>query len=278
MKLEVAFGPGLRPLAVATEKYLRTSLHATGAKIATPIADNIPWTPSFWYKDSEGIQVAIEVSETVYPRVLSIAYAALINRSHPLRVIVVAPHEAFTAETDLGEDARLKADGFGLWTINKTGVVNERFRGVLLNQVIAEESFVELSREFKKKTRERLRACFEKYRQEPLSGLRDITEVAEATGKAVLQQALKAGLQLNVKQQKAGLATKLDYVMASGVLKTGNAELSGLRSYLTRYRNFFHHAPETEAESLKRLQRARQGFLEGTSVIGAAHARFGLAK
>ena len=274
MSFDIAFAPGVRALAIATDAHLKKSLHVSGARIAATIDAGVSWSPSFVYKDAEGFIVGIEVSEVIYPFSLRIAYAELINCSFPLRAIVVCPEEVFLAQPNQDDAEKLKAHGFGLWTVDKSGVVRERYRAILLSQVVTETDFAAVTDHFKRKSRERLRMAYEKYSQDPLSGLRDVTEGAEALANGILASALKSGLQLSKEQRRHGIAKKLDYILEQNVLGRGYAEIAGLRRYITKYRNQGHHAPKTEKDATKRIKTVRQAFLEGAAVVGDVQAAF----
>jgi hypothetical protein len=211
--------------------------------------------------------IAVEVSEAVYPMILSLRRVDLEKLQFPIAVYSVCPEEAYVR--DQAEAKRLMSHGYGLVTIDGEGVATRRSTSIPIVQQIHREEFQHELDGLPQKYRQRIAQAYDAYCQNAPLGVSDITEVMEG-------MVLKAG-QASAKKTwidkgdaKAGQSAKtLAAMQKAPQLQNCAAAIGGAQSYISEWRNTSHHFPKNPKKAAQKYRACRHGFLEGIRQIKA---------
>lgn len=232
------------------------SLSGTDIYRDKEIHKDIPWRPSFYFKQKYSI-VAFEVSNETLPRIFYMSHANILSVHIPITVISICAVENFKS-SDL---KALQKFGFGLFTIDDN-VVFKVQEGIPLFQHIPEHEFLDEYKSLTPKIKRRLREAYDLYITKPQSGLSEITAlVEEIINDVIVQMINKTWIVNNVKNKT--LSDKLNTMMTTPQCKDARASIGGLISYVSKYRNMSHHAPKSQKQLYEKIHNSQHGFREG---------------
>ena len=272
------FVPSQRTLAKAVHKFFRDHYEPPVINILAEIDPNLRFVPAISFQSSDFVTICAEFSEaTAYPPVLALKYAELLQVVIPISIYAAIPEEIFLRNDMQTDVIKLEEHGFGLLTVNANGNVTKRFEGIPLAQVISKQLFESEIAAYPRSARSKLRHSYDLYIRNPMSGLQDLTVLAEGLVNAAISKAIKLGI-FSSKLQKQTLATKLKAMSLDARFRAATAAIGGMQS-LVKYRNSAHHHAKSKSAMLRRLTSCRHYFLDGIKEIKAfcdAMARAGI--
>ncbi len=227
----------------------------------TEVDPSLGWTPSLQFQANDHLRIAVEVSETAYPRVLQLQHADLLAFREPVAVYCACPEAEFLKTDNQAEVRRLRAHGYGLLTINDKGHVTKRHSCIPLIQFIAESDFKQEIEGLPRGWRVRLKDSYDRYLVDPVAGVQDVSEVLEGL---VLSAAKgTARKKWTGKLTSMSLADILDTLSETPACKPAKAAIGGVRNYVKLYRNASHHYPKNKQLAYKKYQDAPHAFRDG---------------
>lgn len=244
------------------EQYQKPEIH-----LQKPINPDLNWVPSFHFRIHDHLLLAVEVSESVYPMILSLRRVDLEKLQFPIAVYSVCPEEVYVR--DQAEAKRLMSHGYGLITIDANGAATRRASSIPILQQIHREEFHHELHGLPQKYRQRLARAYEAYCQNAPHGVSEITEIMEGMVlKAGQAAAKRTWIQNN--QVKAGQsAATLGAMQKTPQLGSCAAAIGGAQSYISVWRNTSHHFPKNPRKAAQKYRECRHGFLEGIRQIKA---------
>jgi len=255
-------------LLAAAKRFFAGHYEAATIEVGTAIDDDLHWQPSLHFDASDHLIIAAEMSDTPYPPILGLRHADLMNLDLPIAVYCVCPEDAFLSK-DAQPDVRLlQAHGYGLITVNRDHHSTRRFSCIPLIQHIPESEFKNEIDGLPKKLRVRTRDAFDKYRNNAVSGLQDLSEIVEGLIYSAAKGAVKEGWATKSLLTK-GTADVLDHLATIKECKPAGASIGGVRGFVKQYRNPSHHFPKNKKQALHKYRSAQHGFRDGLKQIPA---------
>lgn len=250
-------------LANAAVEYFETRFEATSIKTFEELDSRLGWRPSLHFQRSKYITVVAEVSEdTPYPEIFRLRHAEILATQRPISVYSVCAEETCLRQEQQAEVQCLQDHGFGLLSVSSTGKVTVRFHCIPLIQHIPEEELVEEMRGLPQKIRAEIRDCYERYKNDAVSGLEGITALVEALVNCAGRRAVSRGW-ISKTQLGTNSAGILDNLSTLNECKNARGAIGGVRGYMSEYRNVAHHAPRSKKQAHKRYRDCHNGFREG---------------
>ena len=221
---------------------------------------NLRWTPALRFTIRDHVNVFVEPSETgPYPRILKMKATEVRDFPQPISVYAVCPKNVTSNQTDVN---RLKADGFGLITVGTDGKAEMDVPTIPLVQIISKGKFKEEIIGLPLRIRQRATEAFEDYCNQPVNGVKTLSEVMEGLVTRAGKDSTKKGY-LSNNQLGDTVATMLNALYGASQFQQAQAAIGGVRSYMAQYRNLTHHWPKNKKIAYKKYADCRHGFLEG---------------
>jgi len=228
---------------------------------------NLEWTPALRFVVNNHINVFVEPSENgPYPRILTLKHWDVLNFPQPIAIYVVCPESMIVSPSQQADRKRLQAHGFGLVTVDHSGQASRMFPAVPLAQVIPRTEFKEKIRSLPRKIRQRVSEAFDDYQNQPVNGVKAISEILEGLVEQAGKDAVKKS---NISRNRLGnrVAEVLDAFYTIGQFATIRAEIGGVRRYIKEYRNMSHHWPKNRQKSCQKYTECRHAFLDGINQL-----------
>lgn len=226
------------------------------------LSPRLAWVPALRFTIHRHINVFVEPSESgPYPRILEIKHPEVYNFPQPITVYSVCPVSAITSPSGQKDSKRLKSHGFGLVTVDPSGTAEVLFPAVPLIQSIPEAEFKLQVSGLPKRIRQRASEAFVDYCNNPLNGVKLISELVEGMIIRAGQDAVKLGRITRRQVSQAATASLIDALYEEFV--DARAAIGGARSYFKECRNLSHHWPTSKKNSYKRYADCRHQFLAG---------------
>ena len=146
--------------------------------------------------------------------------------------------------------------------VNGNGDANRVITAIPVIQIISAAEFKQEIIGLPKKLRQRISEAFEDYCSKPVNGVKSLSEVIEGmieqSGKDAVR---KQHLQRN--QVTGSVADLLDALYDCPHCNNVRAQIGGVRSYISEYRNLTHHWPKNSKRAHKKFSDCRHAFLDG---------------
>ena len=218
------------------------------------------WTPALRFTIRDHVNVFVEPSETgPYPRIFQLKATEVRDFPQPIAVYVVCPKNVTKKQADVN---RLRADGFGLITVGPDGQATMEFPTIPLVQIISKAKFREEINGLPLRIRQRTTEAFQDYCNQPVNGVKTLSEVVEGLVTRAGKDSSKKGF-LSKNQLGNTVATMLNALYGAPEFQQAQAAVGGVRSYMAQYRNLTHHWPKNKKDAYKKYADCRHGFLEG---------------
>lgn len=228
---------------------------------------DLSWTPALWFSIHEQVKIFVEPSETsAYPRILELKNGDVRRFPQPIAIYIVCAEEVVHSAAHRAEVSRLKADGYGLITVNGDGDAQRIITAIPLIQIIAAPEFKQEIQGLPKKLRQRISEAFEDYCSKPVNGVKSLSEVVEGLIEQAGRDAVRKQY-LQKKQVAGSIADVLDALYDCPRCNNVRAQIGGVRSYVSEYRNLSHHWPNTAKRAYKKFADCRHAFLDGIKRI-----------
>lgn len=254
-------------LCNAARTYFKEHYGNPQMHLGSPLHEKLSWVPALRFVIQQHINIFVEPSETnPYPRILEMKNIDVRHFPQPIAIYIVCPEDVFLKPTHQAAIKRLQDHGFGLVTVDTDGVARRRFRARPLVQVISEESFRVEVRGLSGRIRQCVSEAFDDYEDQPVNGVKALSEVIEGLVKKAGEDAYKKKY-LSKSVIRKGMAETLDAMHAAAQFKDVRAEIGGVRSYVKNYRNLGHHWPSSFRKSYTKFTNCRHAFLEGIKQI-----------
>jgi hypothetical protein len=247
--------PALQPVAEAGLKYFKGQLGRTGLKVDQPLADIVPWRPTFYLNDGRHHIVAVEVDQVLYPQILRIAASEIPHYEKPVSAYVVVPIHVYLS--DQTSVKHLERDGLGLIVVDDSGVATRKLTCIPLVQHILPSKVEQGLRPLSPRLQVLFRKASTVYRTDAGQGLQDAGQIVERLLLSFAEQAKSKGLASTDLKRPA--ATIVDDLYQA--LPHQRAALGACRNFLKRYRNPVSHPPRSAKEARAKLQRCHEGFV-----------------
>lgn len=228
---------------------------------------DLEWTPALRFVVHEHINVFVEPSESsLYPRIFELKSEEVRQFPQPISVYAVCPEDLLDQSGQRAHIKRLEANGFGLVTVDSEGLGNRLVAAVPLVQIISVAEVKQQLQGLSPKLKRRVSEAFEDYRAKPANGVRSLTEVVEGLIEQCRKEVLSAQI-LSSSQLGTSSANVLDALYNLGRFQNIRAQIGGVRSYISEYRNLSHHWPRSKGASYKKYSDCRHAFLDGLKQI-----------
>lgn len=245
--------------------HLKAKHGSNGLKIEASFSLHVNWKPTIQLKSGTVELIVVEVSETPYPPVMKYAVADLLNyeANRAIRAYHACPLSVFQSN---GSDVRrafrdLKEHGFGLYTVDDNGHVEEQFAASVLIHHVSKSRFDELVKALPIDVRRPLNKAYEVYRTEARQGLQFAGQVVEGLVHVLAAESRVRGW-LSSNSENSSAADLIDslYGVNTKPLKDHRATLGGVRSFIKRDRNSSSHPAKSKKIASRSSVTAKQGF------------------
>ena len=177
----------------------------------------------------------------------------------PIAVYAVCPIDVTSKQAEV---KRLRADGFGLITVDSVGQATLEFSTIPLIQIIPKAMFKEEIKGLPKRIRQRVSEAFVDYCRQPVNGVKTLSELIEGLVTQASNDAIKKKY-LSRNNIGSTVATELNALYGSPQFKNAQAAVGGVRSYMAHYRNQTHHWPRNKRVAYNKYADCRHAFLDG---------------
>lgn len=262
---------GLTP----SHEYLRNAAQACFAKrygdpvmhIDVPLSQNLQWVPALRFTISKYINVFVEPAEDgPYPRLFGMKYLEVINFPQPIAIYSVCPASVIGTPKGQKDVKFLKTHGFGLITVDESGNGTHLFSAVPLIQWISDTEFNKLVSSLPKSIRRQASEAFVDYCNNPVNGVKTLSELVEGMVKKAAVDATKLkilGTPINTRHiSQAKLLSELH-----DKLPNAQPAIGAARAFTNYYRNLSHHWPQGKKAAYEKFTECRHHFLEGLHTI-----------
>ena len=264
---EVGLTSGEQFLRDSTQKYFENVYGGPEMHCNEQVHKDLGWIPALWFTIHEHMTICVEPSEdSLYPRILEIKANDVRRFSRPITIYVVCTEEVARAASHKPERKRLENDGFGLIVIDGSGEARRELVAIPLIQIISKPEFSGEVNGLPTRLKRRVSEAYEDYCGKPVNGVRTLSEVVEGLVESAGRDAVRKGY-IQAAQGKGGVADTLDALYGAEQCKNARAEIGGVRSYVSKYRNLSHHWPRTPARAYKKYADCRHAFLDGLKHI-----------
>lgn len=230
---------------------------------------NLEWAPALQVSLTKHLTYFIQPSEDkVYPRIFSLRHADVLHVTAPIAIFSVCPAEVINSAGQEKEKRLLKKHGYGLISVSKDGACSIEFRAIPLIQQIAEEEFQEESKGLPKKIKRDLALAYDDYLNNPVAGVASVSEIVEGMVLRAAKDCAKQGW-LEKKDAKPGqsAAMMLDKMYMTSQCQNILAQIGGVRSFVSEYRNLTAHFPKNKKRAFEKYRKCRHGFIDGIKHI-----------
>ncbi len=139
--------PRLRNVAIKALAYCKTKYGGNGLKTEEEIATAIAWRPTFYFKPTRFLIVAVEVEDNLYPEALKIAAHDIGHFDSPISVFQACSLEAYQNDRHQAKVNLLRKHGFGILTVDDDGMATIQHQCIPLAQNISSEELETQMRE-----------------------------------------------------------------------------------------------------------------------------------
>lgn len=254
-------------VAIHVEKFCSNKYGKSGFKIETGFHQNISWSPTLQFRPNKFEIFAIEVSEDLYPLILKISAHDIRQECAdiPVAVFVACPLDSYLADARQTTIRKLKEHGFGLITVDDTGVVTEQFSAIPLIHHIAETELELSIKTLPSSVKVKFKAAYEVYKRSANQGLQESGQIVEGLLFCLANNCEKAGMIGSIKGKTAASVVDMLYEATEEKLKQQRAALGKARYFIKNFRNMASHPPKNMKESAIRIKRSREGFIDSLS-------------
>jgi hypothetical protein len=256
----------LVPLAESAKIFFEGFNPKPTIEIMSPLRPSFSWRPHLKFQASDHLIVTAEASSNPYPGILKMRAADLMRLSDPIAVYNICPLEALGTADGHAKKRELRDDGFGLLVVDSAGIVTVEFRAIPLIQHISRDQFDAAIAPLKKAYREPIRRAYQMYCDEPISGVRELSEPVEG----VVLSAVRRGVAkkwLKPSAEKKLAADQLDLLYETPQFKAARGAIGGARNYIKQYRNPAAHYPRSRSAAIEKYKSVRMAFFTGVKVI-----------
>lgn len=246
-------------LVDAATQYLNATYHKPPLKYGEELDPALKWKPSIQMTANDHLTVIYEVSETVYPMIFNLRRVDVENMTLPVAVYCVCPEAVYIS--DQAEVKRLLSHGYGLLTVDDAGNVQKRSGCIPVIQQISRKQFDDEVKGLPQKIRQRLAEAFERYEQNAVSGVTDITEVIEGLVNKAAKEAV-ARKWIDKKDTKT-LANSIQAIANDSHFHNVRPAIGSAQGYISQYRNLSHHFPKNKKLAAKKYKDCRHAFIDG---------------
>lgn len=250
----------------AGRDYLTDHFGRRGLKTNEQIHPDIHWNPSIQVRIN-GIIVVAEVSDVLYPKIISESFAEIISHTEPISVYVICPLEVYAADAKQTLTARLAEFGIGIITVSDRGRATQQRPCGPLVQNISERELETKIRPLSPTLKRRFRNAHDTYRTNIGQGLQEAGQTVEALITTIADQCVVKGW-ATAPILRLSAAMMIDALWALPQLQNYHAQLGGARNFVANYRNVASHPQRTVAQFLAKIEGCKSGFLEGIRIAG----------
>lgn len=265
----------LQEVATKSLAYCRTRYGGNGLHVEQGINDDIMWRPTFFLKPGRFRIIAVEVEDNLYPQSLKGAAHEISHFNFPISVFQACTLDAFQNDPRQANINLLKKHGFGIITVDDSGVVTIQHNCVPLAQHISPDLFERDIKDLSRSLKVSFHAAYDVYKTNETQGLQDAGQIVEAIVTCIASHAVKKGIFAQNIMTKP-LASRIDDMYAHSLFNNYRATLGGARDFIQEYRNTASHPADTAKKAADKIRKCRTGFLDAivicTKLKAMSHA------
>jgi hypothetical protein len=269
----------LQPIADAGLKFFKNQFGGNGLRLGEEIDQSISWRPTFHVRYTRTLIVAAEVDEVLYPASLKIAAHGIMHYDFPVSAYLICPLEVFQSDPRQAQVNQLKKHGFGIITVDDTGLAVRQNACIPLAQHISDEELENHIRPLTSKLKVGFRSAHITFRVDAGQGLQKAGQMIEALVDNITEAAVRSGMTVSGRDA----ADKIDSLYGLKDFAHHRAALGGAREFMKKYRNVASHPSKTPRQAVEKLRGCRSGFLDAiamarnlTDVAKAKHFRLNI--
>jgi hypothetical protein len=258
---------GSEYLAEKAMEYFRDKYQILKFDIDSKLARNLRCEPTFGFRVHDHLTIVVEVSESPYPAIFRMRSNEIADADVPVAAYSVCSEAAFLSDQSAARE--LVSHGFGLITVDDEGYVERWASPGPLMQRIGPNQFNAESSKLPRAIRRRVAEAFERYQNDPLSGVKDLTEIIEGVVYKSGNECVKKGWVARSKVKPGYTANTLDEIEKTTQFAPQKAIIGGIRNYVASYRNTVHHWPKDQKQAARKYRDCRHAFLDGLKQLKA---------
>lgn len=263
----------------ATEIYLNSAQFFCKKEFAANIKTNVAphkdlgWNPSFWFSDKVSLTI-VEVSEQkILPTIAQLSEGDISHIDVPISVYIACPEELYLDKKSQSDIKKNAKKGYGYLSIAEDGVCTLRNLAVPLIQAHNDKEVEERIKAIPvASARNRSKLAYNKYKNDPKSGLSELAEIVED---CVIKASKKAEAKINGNGDpwvptdtcKRGINEQLKRMQQSPQMNAHSAAIGGAQSFYGKVRNKTNHAPRTKLAAAKRTREIKTDFIRGLETV-----------
>ena len=250
----------LQPVAKVSLKFCTSRFGRNGLKLEAEISPKISWRPTFHLRSTPSLIVAAEISDSLYPGILKIAAHDLLSFSFPVAVYLVCPLDTYVSDKKQTTIRALKADGFGIITVDDQETATIQHNCGPLAQHLSEESLTAELSGLTPAMKVRFRSAHAAYTSNVGQGLQAGGQIVEALVMNIAKEAAKENL-VKAGLPKQSAADAIDELYGLEAFKDHRAALGGARDFAKEYRNIASHPARSAKQAIDKIRKCRSGFI-----------------
>lgn len=264
-----AVDPSARTLGepVRAELYAR---HRKAIKINEEIEPSLGWRPTLHFEQNKFSIMALDVRVSPFPESLMLTKMKIANAHLPITLYSICEESAYSSREGLKEAKELRSHGIGLWTVDADGIPTKQFGGIPIIQHIAAAEVDTLTKGLPKAIATKVKDAFDRYNDEPTSGVTAISDVIETLVYSAAKAAVRKGW-LTKKESQESFAKAIDTMSGKKQFKNALAGLGSVRGFVKDYRNTANHSPRSRKQAYNKYSKCRQAFYAGIQTIESFH-------
>lgn len=254
-----------RLVATKSLALCRTRWGGNGLKREEQIDAAISWRPTFFVKPARALIVAVEVGDVLFPEPLKGAAHDIERYDFPISVYQACSLDIYQADPRLARANLLRDHGFGLITVDDSGIARIQLTAEPLAQHISSDRFDAEVASLTPRIKVKFRDAYTTYQTNVGQGLQEAGQIIEALILCISAQAETAGMVTAGTSGKATAAI-IDELYTTGHFHNHRAHLGGARSFVRTYRNVCSHPAVIPRQAAEKIRKCKAGFFEALRI------------
>ncbi len=234
----------------------------TQPKVSQPISHEIDWAPALHFETTRKRILVAEVSQMPYPTVFKLYLADIIEVTIPIEIYCVCTEGLYNDKKNKAEFKKLLSHGYGIIIVDDNGDAKFQESTVPLVQHIKGKEFNEKTKDIKGKVKVRVLDAFDKYQNDPRSGVGDLRILIEEMVKSAVKSSIKKDW-LTTSTLSKDLADILNDMNDARQFSDTSAIIGGMKSFVSDFGNPAVHAPRSKKDAHKTYRECRYAFIDG---------------
>lgn len=263
--------PDQKFLAESVFNYFKDKYGTLSVKIDCEIHPGLPWQPTFYFRKNKHEIIACEISEgKIYPQIFKLTNNDMTTVPVTIHCYAFCPQKVCIDPQNQKEFVELKKHGHGLLSVSEDGTVIERAKATPAVFYISDAYFKDdLIKGFSGTNKAAMVNAFDTYKNDPLSGIRDLCDYVEATiHKATDACNTKYSFGISTKETINKKLTLLTTKMGADPALLGMLpSIGAMMGYYSKVRNTVNHTPKNAKQAHKKYRQCRENFVNGIRAL-----------